>query len=119
MTRTRNFKLSMLAAAGVFFFAYAWENVQAIKLGYRIEGLRKEISDLENTNNYLKKEIRASLSPEKLQAEALKIGLVYPEPDALVLLDGASVDKYPAAGHKPSKKWLAQLFWFANRRAKT
>ena len=32
-------------------------------------GSPKEIKDLENTNNYLKKEIRVSLSPEKLQAE--------------------------------------------------
>ena len=102
----------MLAAAGAVFFVYAWENIQATRLGYSIEGLRKEIKDLENTNNYLKKEIRVSLSPEKLQAEALKIGLVYPEPDALVLLDDSAADK-------PAKGWLAQLFGFGGRRSKT
>jgi len=102
----------MLALAGAVFFVYAWENIQATRLGYSIEGLRKEIKDLENTNNYLNKEIHVSLSPEKLQAEALKIGLVYPEPDALVLLDDANADK-------PSKGWLAQLFGFAGRRSKT
>ncbi len=94
--------MSILAAAGAVFFLFAWENVQATRLGYNIEGLRREIKDLENSNNYLKKEIRTSLSPEKLQTEALKIGLVYPEPDALVLLDDAD-------GNKPSRGWLAKL----------
>ena len=92
----------MLAVAGAVFFIFAWENVQATRLGYSIEGFRKEITDLENNNNYLKKEIRASLAPEKLQAEALKIGLIYPEPDALVLLDDVN-------GDKPAKGWLAKM----------
>jgi hypothetical protein len=102
MKRARNFKLALLAAAGAVFFLYAWENVQATRLGYGIEGLRREIKDLENTNNYLNKEIRVSLSPEKLQAEAIKIGLVYPEPDALILLDNSN-------RAKPAKGWLAKL----------
>mgnify|MGYP001618821603 FL=1 len=97
MSKTKILKLAMLAVAGAVFFVYAWENIQATRLGYSIEGLRKEIKDLENTNNYLKKEIRVSLSPEKLQAEALKLGLVYPEPDALVHLDEDNSDK-PAKG---------------------
>jgi len=101
-TRARISKLAILAAAGAIFFIFAWENVQATRLGYGIEGLRREIKDLENGNNYLEKEIRASLAPESLQAEALKIGLVYPEPDALVLLDDAN-------GDKPTKGWLAKI----------
>jgi hypothetical protein len=112
MTKTRTFRLALLAAAGAVFFIYAWENLQATRLGYGIEGLRKEIKDSENANKYLKKEIRLSLSPEKLQAEALKLGLVYPEPDALVMLDDA--------GNKPEKGWFAQLFRFTpNFRADT
>ncbi|HBB66571.1 MAG: hypothetical protein A2X28_05335 [Elusimicrobia bacterium GWA2_56_46] len=102
MRKTRTYRLALLAAAGAVFFTYAWENVQATRLGYGIEGLRREITDLENANNYLKKEIQVSLSPEKLQADAARIGLVYPEPDALVLLDGD-------AGAKPSKGWLASV----------
>ena len=102
MKKTKTMRLFVLAALAAVFFIFAWENVQATRYGYSIEGLRKEIKDLENANNYIKKEIRGSLAPEKLQAEALKIGLVYPEPDALVLLDGAG-------GDKPSKGWLAKL----------
>jgi hypothetical protein len=101
-----------LAAAGAVFFLYAWENVQATRLGYGIEGLRKEIRDLENADNYLNKEIRISQSPERLQTEALKIGLAYPEPDALVLLD-------EEPGNRSEKGWLAQLFRLTNRRVKT
>jgi hypothetical protein len=111
MTKTKLLRLAMLALAGAAFFIYAWENLQATRLGYSIEGLRKEIKDLENTNNYLDKEIRVSLAPEKLQADALKIGLVYPEPDALVLLDDNNADK-------PAKGWLAQLLGLAGRRSK-
>jgi len=112
MTKTKILRLALLGVAGAVFFIYAWENLQATKLGYSIEGLRREIKDLENTNNYLKKEIHVSLSPEKLQTEALKIGLVYPEPDALVLLDGVD-------SGKPAKSWLAQLFGLGGRRSKT
>ena len=97
----------MLAAAGAVFFIFAWENVQATRLGYSIEGLRKEITDLENNNDYLKKELRASRAPEKLEAEALKLGLVYPEPSALVLLDDVKAEK-------PSKGWLAKLLRLGN-----
>ena len=107
MKRTRILNLATLAAIGAVFFIFAWENVQATRLGYNIESLRKEIKDLKNDNNYLKKEIHVSLAPEKLQAEALKIGLVYPEPDALVLLDDADTDK-------PTKGWLARLLRLGN-----
>ncbi|HOW90085.1 MAG TPA: hypothetical protein PL037_07365 [Elusimicrobiales bacterium] len=102
MTRTRTFKLALLAAAGAAFFVYAWENLQATRLGYGIEGLRREIKDLEDRNNYLKKEIRISQSPERLQAEAMKIGLIYPEPESVVLLDDR-----PAGG--AGTGWFAQL----------
>jgi len=99
-------RLALLAAAGAVFFVYAWENLQATRLGYGIEGLRRDIKNLENSNNYLKKEIRISQSPEKLQAEALKLGLIYPEPDALVLLE-----ETPGSG--AAKGWFAQLLRFA------
>ncbi len=95
--------MASLAGAGAVFFIYAWENLQATRLGYGIEGLRKDIKDIGNANNYLKKEIRIFQSPEKLQAEALKLGLIYPEPDALVLLDDIP-------GDKSDKGWFAQLF---------
>lgn len=95
----------MAALGGIcaVFFLFAWENVQAVRLGYTIEKLRHEIKDLESANTYLKKEIQTSLSPEKLEAEASKLGMVYPEPGAVILLDGA-----PAA-KKEGQGWLARL----------
>lgn len=98
-------RLAFLAAAGAVFFIYAWENLQATRLGYSIEGLRRDLKNLENSNNYLKKEIRISQSPEKLQTEALKMGLIYPEPDALVLLE-------ELPGNRSAKGWFAQLLRF-------
>jgi cell division protein FtsL len=102
-TRNHNFVLLALICAGCF--VYAWENVQAYRLGYSIERVRKEIKDLESANTYLRKEIQTSLSPERLEAEALKMGMIYPEPGALVMLDG------PAGRANPAREWLARLPW--------
>ena len=104
LKKTRNYRLGMLGALCAVFFLFAWENVQAVKLGYGIEKLRRDIKDLESANTYLKKEIRISLSPEKLETEAVKLGMVYPEPGAVVLLDGAPAAKSAGRG------WLAKLF---------
>ncbi|MBU2575281.1 MAG: hypothetical protein KKH28_14525 [Elusimicrobia bacterium] len=103
MTKPRSLKYAALLSAGTIFFIFAWGNVQATRLGYNIEELRKEIANLETGNNYLKKEIQTFMSPERLQAEAVKIGLVYPEPDSIVLLEEKATDK-------PAKGWLARLF---------
>lgn len=103
LKKTRNLRLAALGGLCAVFFLFAWENVQAVKLGYTIEKLRREIKDLESSNTYLKKEIQASLSPERLEAEAGKLGMVYPEPGAVVMLDGK-----PDSG-KEGRGWLAKL----------
>ena len=102
--RARNLKFAAIAAASAVFFLLAWENIQAVKLGYRIEQLRRENSDIESANRYLKKEIQISMSPKKLEAEALKMGMVYPDPSSIVLLDSSPENKPKAAG------WLAKIF---------
>lgn len=104
LKKTRNLRLAALIGICAVFFLFAWENVQAVRLGYTIEKLRREIKDLESANTYLKKEIQTSLSPEKLETEAAKLGMVYPEPGAVVLLDGAPAVK------KAGRGWLAKLF---------
>ena len=103
MRGTRNLKFAVLAAASAVFFLFAWENIQAVKLGYSIERLRKDNVDIENANTYLKKEIQISLSPEKLETEAVKLGMVYPEPASIVRLDSKPESKTRAFG------WLAKL----------
>ncbi len=101
--KTRNLRLAALGILCAAAFIFAWQNVQAVKFGYSIEKLRGEIKDLESANTYLKKEIQVSLSPEKLEAAASRLGMVYPEPGAVVILDGKPADK---AG----RGWLARLF---------
>ncbi len=105
LKKTRNMNLAALGAVCAVFFLFTLENVQAVKLGYTIEKIRRDIKDLESSNTYLKKEIQTALSPEKLEVEALKLGMVYPEPGAVVLLDGAPGKKNPA------REWLAKLTW--------
>ncbi|MGD9641187.1 MAG: hypothetical protein AB7V08_00455 [Elusimicrobiales bacterium] len=104
LKKTRNLRLAALGVICAAGFVFAWQNVQAVRLGYNIEKLRREIKDLENANTYLKKEIQVSLSPEKLEAEASRLGMVYPEPGSIVILDGK-----PAAEHA-GRGWLARLF---------
>ena len=105
LKKTRNMNLAALGTVCAVFFLFALENVQAVKLGYTIEKIRREIKDLESSNTYLKKEIQTALSPEKLAVEALKLGMVYPEPGAVVHLDGAP------AKPNPAREWLAKLTW--------
>ncbi len=107
LKKTRNVRLAALGGICLVGFLFAWQNVQALKLGYSIEKIRREIKDLESANTYLKKEIQASLSPEKLESEAAKLGMVYPVPGAVVILDGR-----PAA-EKAGRGWLARLFSFS------
>jgi hypothetical protein len=104
LKKTRNLRFAALGGLCAVFFLFAWANVQAVRLGYSIEKLSRDIKDLDSANTYLKKEIQASMSPEKLEAEASKLGMVYPEPGAVVMLDGT-----PAAG-TANRGWLAKLF---------
>lgn len=103
LKKTRNINLAIMGCLCAVFFLFAWENVQAVRLGYNIEKLRRDIKDLESSNTYLKKEIEASLSPEKLEERAKELGMVYPEPEAVVMLD-------EARQADPSRNWLAKVF---------
>ena len=105
LKKTRNKNLAVLSAVCAVCFIFAWENVQAVKLGYTIEKTRREIKDLESSNTYLKKEIQTALSPQRLEVEAFRLGMVYPEPGAVVMLDGAP------GKDNPARNWLAKLPW--------
>ena len=59
LKKTRNLRLAALGGICMVGFLFAWQNVQALKLGYTIEKIRREIKDLESANTYLKKEIQA------------------------------------------------------------
>ncbi|MBI4655737.1 MAG: hypothetical protein HY746_03205 [Elusimicrobia bacterium] len=93
MNRIKNFYIKILVFTVVFLFIFAWENIQAVKLGYKIEDLRKELTDIENTNKYLKKEIQLTLSPENLQEEAKKLDMVYPEPQSMIVVQENKKEK--------------------------
>ena len=93
--------LQIILMISAVLFVFAWENIHATKLGYRIEKTRQEIKEFTNANKYLSKEIQTALSPEKLQNKALKLGMIYPEPASIIILDKQV---------KPNKK---NLGWFA------
>ncbi|MCK4936806.1 MAG: hypothetical protein KAR84_08120 [Elusimicrobiales bacterium] len=83
--RIRYAQIILMISAVLFVFV--WENIQATKLGYRIEQTRQEIKSITNANKYLSKDIQIALSPEKLQEKALMLGMIYPEPEQIVILE--------------------------------
>ena len=97
--RIRYAQIILMISAVLFVFV--WENIQATKLGYRIEQTRQEIKSITNANKYLSKDIQTALSPEKLQEKALMLGMVYPEPEQIVILE------------KNSNSNKKNLGWFA------
>ncbi len=78
-------KIILMISAVLFVFI--WEHIQATKLGYRVREITKEITAITNSNKYLSKDIHIALSPEKLQEKALMLGMVYPEPASVIILD--------------------------------
>ncbi|GEM_PF-941236 len=95
------FKVVLLLA--FFFFAVTWINIQATSMGYKIEQKRESINRIKGENERLFQKINSQLSLEKLEKEAFQMGLIYPEPDILVLLP----DKNRAA-RRPAQ--VAKIF---------
>ena len=79
--------LQIILMISAVLFVFVWENIQATKLGYRIENTRQEIKEFTNANKYLSKEIQTALSPENLQKKALMLGMIYPEPASVIILE--------------------------------
>jgi cell division protein FtsL len=92
MRKTKHY-VGILIASGIVLFAFVWENVQGTKIGYSIEKLREEIERIATKNQYLKKEIQSILSTEKLEAQAKKLGMIYPEPESIIVMPESSAKK--------------------------
>lgn len=92
MNRIKHY-IKILVILGIVLFAFVWENIQVTNIGYSIEKLREEIESIKTKNQYLKKEIQTILSAEKLQAEAKKLGMIYPEPESIIVITETSRNK--------------------------
>jgi len=99
-----NNKFTMAVIAVIsFIFICAWQNIQATQLGYKIEKLNQEIKDLETSNKYMQKELDIKLAQSSLEKRAMEMGMIYPEPSAVITLDTAA-----SAGNSGAvKNWVA------------
>jgi cell division protein FtsL len=97
--KRRDFKgtfWGVTALSAVLFF-YVWLHMQAVKIGYEVQGLKKEKQELTNQYYFLKYRMHDvdSLSHvEKVAREQL--GMVTPKEDQVVILDdrGGSVPRW-------------------------
>ena len=84
----------VLVAALVIAFAlvmtYAWQHMKSIQYGYQIETLKTQRATLENENSQLRLEESSLTNPERIEAEAARLGLQDAEPGQIILLDAAT-----------------------------
>lgn len=76
----------LLISTGMVFVA-VMINISAIKIGYYIEKENNEIKNLISQNKYLTKQINTHLSAKSIEENALKMGLRYPEPYSIIILN--------------------------------
>ncbi len=88
--KRRDFKgtLWSVLALSAFLFFYVWQHMQAVKLGYEVQGLKMEKQELTNQYYYLKfqmYDVNSLTHVEKVAREQL--GMVTPLADQIVILD--------------------------------
>lgn len=89
-------KLRFLRRAGAYTFGlvlcafavvYVWQSVNVIRLGYDVEGLKKEKTRLVKMNDMLKIEVATLTSPERIERIATaRLGMKTPEDSQVVLV---------------------------------
>lgn len=88
------FALVFLVSA--FALVYVWQRVEVIRLGYEIEGLKKQKDELIKTNKGLLIEAATLTSPDRVEAIAVKdIGMKTAVDNQIVMVK--RVDKGPGA----------------------
>lgn len=84
----RTFRI-VLVSVGVL--ALAWQQIQATRLGYRVETARKRVHSLQGRLGALQMDLQTSLSPAQLALQArTRLGMQPAGPESLRLLGGQS-----------------------------
>src|SRR5258708_37316437 len=91
-TRNREMKQFGTALALLFLlvFTYAWQHFRSIEYGYQIESAKRELNNLTEINRALRLEDASLRDPERIYVMAPRLGLVPPEPRAVVSMGSAS-----------------------------
>jgi hypothetical protein len=76
-----------LAPLALALVAYVWLHVEIRQVGYRIVDQERRLVELQREERGLRMEASALANPERLQAEAAKIGLVTPSIEQMVFVE--------------------------------
>lgn len=86
MQPSRGFAVWMAVGLGLILLL-VWEQVQATRLGYRVEEARGAVQAQENQNAYLRLELQRWKSPARLsEAARRRLGMQPALPSSIVLL---------------------------------
>ena len=81
-----------IVSVSIVVLALAWQQIQATRLGYRVETSRKQVRALKGRIALLKIELETSLSPAQLALQArTHLGMHPASPDSLRILGGGSL----------------------------
>lgn len=70
-----------------FALVYVWQRVQVIRLGYEIEGLKRQKEDLVKTNRGLQIEAATLTSPDRIETIAARdMGMKTPAENQIVMV---------------------------------
>lgn len=79
--------ISLIVLAAVVAAVYVWEQTQAVRLGYRVDALRRDSEHWENTNKDLRVKVNQLISLDRLSQVARDRGLVEPPRDRVFYLN--------------------------------
>ena len=80
-------RTARIVLAGICLLALAWQQVQATRLGYRVEASRKQLRLLEGRLGSLQMQLQSSISPSQLAAQARgRLGMQPASPESLRIL---------------------------------
>ena len=94
-------ELWRFVAIGIFFVALllfsAWQRVELLQHGYRVEEMQRNRADEEAINRHLRLEIETLKSPQRIEALALdRLRLVAPEAGAAIVIERVVAPEPPA-----------------------
>lgn len=94
-------ELWRFVAVGIFFVALllfsAWQRVELLQHGYRVEEMQRNRADEEAINRHLRLEIETLRSPQRIEALAIdRLRLVAPEAGAAVVIERVVPPEPPA-----------------------
>ena len=80
---------SLVLAFGLVM-TYAFEHFRSIEYGYEIQSMKSQRAQLEKDNSQLRLEESRLSNPERIEMEALKLGLQSPQPGQVITLDASA-----------------------------